>query len=318
MENDFIIQNTKIEPGQNEVIRLNVGRLPSDTRIHLNINVYRSKKEGPTMLVLAGIHGDEINGVEVVRRAIADGIFENLKKGNVIAIPVLNIYGFNNFSREIPDGKDVNRSFPGSLNGSLASRVAAILTKKVLPLVDFGVDFHTGGNSNFNHPKIRYAKDHLVSKELALAFNAPYTIARRPIAKSLRKTALDINKPILVYEGGENLRFDGFSIEKGISGLKKLMKMKGMIDNAPMPEKTIHITKSRWLRARRAGLFRWSKCSGHAVIKGESLGLINDPYGQDEIPVVSKVDGHIFGHNNTPVVKLGDALFHIGLVDQDT
>lgn len=315
MENDFIIQNQEIKPGENTVIRLNVARLPSDTKIHLNINVYRSENPGPTMLVLAGVHGDEINGVEIVRRTIANNMFENLKCGSVIAIPVLNIYGFNNFSREVPDGKDVNRSFPGRLNGSLASRVAAILSKKVLPLADFAVDFHTGGRSNYNYPQIRYTKGNAESRELAEAFNPPFLIANRPIPKSLRKTALDMGIPILVYEGGENLRFDGYSIEKGLAGLRKLMKAKGMTDNAPDPGKTIHITKTFWIRAARAGIFRWSKSSGHQVKRGESLGVINDPYGQDEIPVISKYDGYIFGHNNTPVVSTGDALFHIGIPD---
>ena len=315
MENDFIIQNQEIKPGENTVIRLNVARLPSDTKIHLNINVYRSENPGPTMLVLAGVHGDEINGVEIVRRTIALGMFEDLKCGNVIAIPVLNIYGFNNFSREVPDGKDVNRSFPGKLTGSLASRVAAILSKKVLPLVDFAIDFHTGGHSNYNFPQIRYTKDNPESRELAEAFNPPFLVANRPIRKSLRKTALDMGKPVLVYEGGENLRFDGFSIEKGLAGIRKLMKAKGMTDKAFDPGKTIHITKAFWIRAARAGIFRWSKCSGHEVKRGEPLGVINDPYGQDEIPVISKYDGYIFGHNNTPVVSTGDALFHIGIPD---
>lgn len=315
MSSSFKINKTEIKPGENEVIQLDVAHLPSDTKIHLNINVYRSKIEGPTMLVLAGVHGDEINGVEIVRRTIASGMFENLKRGSVIAIPVLNIYGFNNFSREVPDGKDVNRSFPGSLRGSLASKVAAVLTKKILPLVDFGVDFHTGGNSNYNYPQIRYARENESSRELASYFGAPYTIANRPIPKSLRKTALDIGKHILVFEGGENLRFDGFSIEKGLAGLKRLMKEKDMIDVAPNSDKTLHFSKTTWMRAARAGIFRWSKCSGHAVKKGEPLGVINDPYGQVEIPVLATFDGYIIGHNNTPVVSSGDALFHIGIPD---
>ncbi len=313
MSQEFILHNTTVEPGQNEIIRLNVGRLPSDTRIHLNVNVYRSEQPGPVMLVLGGVHGDEINGVEIVRRTIASEMFENLKSGTVIAIPVLNIYGFNNFSREVPDGKDVNRSFPGAANGSLASRVARILTKKILPLVDFGVDFHTGGNSNYNFPQIRYVKGDLESETLAMAFNPPYLIPNKPIPKSLRKAAMDMDTRILVYEGGENLRFDGFAIEKGIAGLKKLMRAKGMIEKAPEPIKSIKLVKTTWIRAARAGLFRWSKRSGHSVKRGEPLGVINDPYGQDEIPVVSKYDGYIFGHNNTPVVSMGDALFHIGI-----
>jgi hypothetical protein len=311
----FTIQNYQIEPGQNQMVRLNVGRLPSDTRIHLNAFVYRSSEPGPTVMILAGVHGDEINSVEIVRRTIASRMFEQLKRGSVIAIPVLNIYGFNNFSRDVPDGKDVNRSFPGSASGSMASRVAYILTRNILPLVDFGVDFHTGGNSNYNYPQIRYSKGHEPSRELAEAFAAPFTIASKPISKSLRKVALDAGKPVIVFEGGENLRFDGFSIEKGMAGIRRLLAAQGMLESvATSQAAATHIGSTTWLRAARAGMFRWWKQSGHQVNKGEPLGVVNDPYGQDEIPVVAPKDGYLIGHNNSPVVGQGDALFHLGML----
>lgn len=308
----MIINNTSIAPGENAVVRLYVGRLPSDTRIHLNVHVYRSAAPGPVAAVLAGVHGDEVNSVEIVRRSIACRLFENLVCGTVLVIPVLNVYGFNNFSREVPDGKDVNRSFPGSARGSLAARVAYIFTKNILPLIDFGMDFHTGGNSNYNYPQIRYSKGHAASRELAEAFSAPFTIANRPIPKSLRKSALEAGKTMLVFEGGENLRFDGFAIEKGLAGLRRLLFSQGMLPEGPPAANTIHIEKTSWLRASKAGLFRWSKQSGQAIRKGEPLGVINDPFGQDEIPVVARRDGYIIGHNNSPVVGPGDALFHIG------
>jgi len=313
-QQSFTIHTTSIEPGQNAVLRLQVGRLPSDTRIHMNINVYRSEEEGPTLLALAGVHGDEINGVEILRRALACHLFENLKRGSVIAIPVLNIYGFNNFSRDVPDGKDVNRSFPGNRKGSLASRVARTLTHKVLPLVDFGVDFHTGGRSHYNYPQIRFTKGDTAAEQWARAFAAPFLIANRPIPKSLRKVATLAGKPIIVFEGGENLRLDGFAIEKGLAGLKRLMHAQGMIEEEPPPaEKSILFQKTIWLRAARAGMFRWTKQSGHAVQKGEPLAVITDPAGRDEIPVLASRDGYLIGHNNAPVVSQGDALFHIGL-----
>jgi uncharacterized protein len=306
------IQNTKIEPGQHQLIRLPVGRLPSDTKIYLNVHVYRSTEPGPVVLVMAGVHGDEINSVEIVRRTIASRMFENLQRGSVIAIPLLNVYGFNNFSRDVPDGKDVNRSFPGSARGSMAARVAHVFTKNILPLTDFGVDFHTGGNNNYNYPQIRYTAGDTRSRELAGAFAAPFTIGSKPIAKSLRKTALTAGKPIIVFEGGENLRFDGFSIEKGLAGIRRLLHAQGMLPEAPPPEASILIENRTWLRAARPGIFRWSKQSGQRVRTGEPLAVINDPYGQDEIPVVATKDSYIIGHNNNPVVGIGDALFHLG------
>ena len=153
----MVIQNSTIEPGQNQIVRLSVGRLPSDTRIYLNVNVYRSPEPGPVVLFMAGVHGDEINSVEIVRRMVANHLFDKLQCGSIIAIPLLNVHGFNNFSSDVPDGKDVNRSFPGSPNGSMAARVAHVFTKNILPLFDFRVDFHTGGNYNYNYPQIRYS-----------------------------------------------------------------------------------------------------------------------------------------------------------------
>jgi hypothetical protein len=194
----------------------------------------------------------------------------------------------------------------------MAARVAHLFTKHILPVVDFGVDFHTGGNSNYNYPQIRYTKGDARSKTLAAAFGAPYNLASKPIAKSLRKAALDAGKSMLVYEGGENLRFDGFAIEKGLAGIRWLLFQQGMLPHGAPPEQVTHFENTTWIRAARPGMFRWSKQSGQRVRKGEPLGVINDPYGQDEIPVVANRDGHIVGHNNSPVVGQGDALFHIG------
>lgn len=305
------IHNTTIEAGENQTLKLYIGRLPSDNRIQINLHVFRSSLPGPTILVLAGVHGDEINGIEIVRRAITEGIFERLTRGAAVVIPLLNVYGFNNFSREVPDGKDVNRSFPGSLDGSLASRVARAITKKVLPHIDYGIDFHTGGQSRFNYPQVRYSAGDEQSKRLAEAFGAPFLLANRPPAKSLRKIALKHEKPILTYEGGENQRFDGFSIEQGLMGLKRVLVAQDMLEASLPPGQSKTFSDSTWVRAAKAGLFRWQKNSGHAVQKGEPIGVINDPYGMDEIPILSPRNGYIIGHNNAPVVSTGDALFHI-------
>lgn len=313
---DFIINNKKIEPGQSEVLQLHIARLPSGTVINLRVNVFRSKKSGPTLLVMGGVHGDEINGVEIVRRTLVEGLYNDLKAGSVIVIPLLNIYGFINFSRDASEGKDVNRSFPGSLSGSLASRVAATLTKKILPLVDFGVDFHTGGSSRYNYPQIRYSTGDARAEELARSFAAPYLINKPAIPKTLRKIAQGLGAPILIYEGGESLRLDGFSIIRGMKGLKRLMIAEGMLDGE-LAETTglIHFNKTTWLRAERSGIFQWSQESGAKVTKGEPLGEITDPYGEHLTVVRSKRTGYIIGHNNAPVISQGDALFHIGYTE---
>lgn len=311
---NLIIQNNTIEPGQNATLRLSVGRLPSDTRIYLNVHVFRSIAKGPTVLLMGGVHGDEINGVEIMRRTLAMRWFEELKSGSVIIIPLVNVQGFNNFSRDVLDGKDVNRSYPGSANGSMAARLAYLINKHILPVVDFGVDFHTGGNSNYNYPQVRYSPTDPKSKKLAETFGAYYTVASKFIPKSLRKTAFDHGKSIIVFEGGENLRFDQLSIDHGLAGIRRLLHSQGMFaDSKPISAPTISIEKADWIRSERAGIFRWIKQSGEEVKIGDTLAVINDPYGMDEIPVVAKKAGHIIGHNNNPVVGMGDALFHVGV-----
>lgn len=311
------INNTEIAAGENKKVKIRVGYLPSGTEINLFAHVYRAKEEGPTGLILAGIHGDEINGVETLRRMIDSKLFESLKKGTVIVVPLLNVFGFINFSREVPDGKDVNRSFPGNNRGSLASRVARKLTKSILPLVDFGIDLHTGSDSRHNHPQVRYTTIDAKSKELAIEFNAPYTIAKARIPKTLRKVATQMGKPMLVFEGGESKRLDAFSIERASIGIKNVLCYFDILDQNHEAERieSIEIKRTTWVRAAEAGIFIWSKCSGFPVEKGEHLGVIEDVQGKRSINVIAPKSGHIIGHNNAPVVNSGDALFHIGSVD---
>ncbi len=309
---DITINKSRILPGENTIVKLPVGKLPSGTRIHINAHVFRSDNPGPTVLVLGGVHGDEINGVETIRKMIFDDKFMNLQCGTVIAIPIVNIYGFINFSRAVPDGKDVNRSFPGSLKGSLASRVARVITLKILPEVDYIIDLHTGGSSRYNFPQIRYTSTDTRAFELAKIFGAPYIIKKPIISKSLRKVAKEKGIPILVFEGGESLRFDGYSIQIGIEGIQRVLTHLGMLDftGTPLP-KLIHFGKTVWVRAAQSGLFMWTKPSGNKVVKGEIIGVVNDPQGLSSISVLSPREGYIIGHNNASVVNQGDALFHI-------
>ena len=312
------INGYEIRPGERKKIKIRVGKLPSGTQINIFANVYRAKKKGKTILILGGIHGDEINGVEIIRRSIEQEYYEDLISGTVIVIPLLNVYGFINFSREVPDGKDVNRSFPGVNTGSLASRVARKLTKFILPYVDFGIDFHTGGDSRYNYPQIRYSKGVRESKILAEVFNAPFMIEKPMIKKSLRKAAHDMGVPIIVFEGGESKRLDNFAIEKGLAGIKNILLHFDMIE----PEKTkdtkpsIRINKTSWIRARESGLFRSLKTSGYQVDNKELIGMIKDIMGEQSKNIHANRNAYILGHNNAPVVNMGDALFNLGWYEE--
>lgn len=308
------IDDQLIQPGQHGLVRINAGKLPSDNRINVFAHVFNSGVPGPVLLVLGGIHGDEINGIETLRRSIEQRYYDNLKQGAVVVIPLLNVYGFINFSREVSDGKDVNRSFPGHLNGSLASRVARIVTLKILPVTDVALDFHTGGSGRFNYPQVRYDPSDRKAVMIAEAFGAPIRIENKLIANSFRKAASDHGVAAVVYEAGESVRLDQFSIEYGLRGIHNVLWHLGMKDEESDPHRhtSYLVEKSSWLRAGMAGMFLWYKKSGEVLKKNEIAGIINDPYGTKSQEVVAKSDGLIIGHNNASVVNLGDPLFHIG------
>jgi len=293
-------------------IEIPIARLPSNTPIDMVAHCYRSKNDGPTFLVLGGVHGDEVNGIEIVKRAEQQKMFADLVKGTVISIPLLNVYGFINFSRGLPDGKDVNRSFPGSKNGSLASRVARTLTEHILPHVDFAIDFHTGGSAIYNYPQSRVFRDDPASIELAKMFGMPHMIKGGLISKSLRKIAHGMDIPMIVFEGGESLRMDEFSISEGIRGIERVLIAKGMKEGKIPDVHEVVLESNSWLRASRSGMLKCLKVSGDYVMKGEILGTVSGPYGRFEMKIKAKKTGMIYGHNNNPVVSQGDAIFHIG------
>jgi predicted deacylase len=259
------------------------------------------------------MHGDEINGMEIVRRILDRGLHQ-VKRGTVVCMPIINVYGFLNYSRDVPDGKDVNRSFPGTKSGSLASRVAYHLMHDVIPFIDYGIDFHTGGAMRANHPQVRAVLREAANVELANAFHAPFTIDAPFRPNSLRREASRKGKNIIVYEGGESLRFDMQAIEEGVNGTLRLMKHLNMIDWAPEPkEESRIIWTTSWVRAKHAGLFQPTVQCGQLVHKGDWVGTITDPFGEFKEEVKAHETGYVIGMNNGPVINAGDALLHLGL-----
>ncbi len=307
------LSGREILPGEFSQVNFNVGNLPTGNHVSIQMEVHRSVHPGPHVLIIGGVHGDEINGVEIVRRTIATKMFKELIAGTVIVVPLLNVFGFINFSREVPDGKDVNRSFPGSMSGSLASRVARIVTKNLIPQVDVIIDCHAGGKGRYNYPQVRVSKGDKISLALAKAFNPPFIIQKGVLRGSLRKIAKENNKLCLVYEGGEALRLDSYPIAKGVSGIEKTLQFLSMLAGKPAWNgNAVDIQHTSWVRAPKAGLFIWSECSGARVKKGDELGKLFDPYGTENVPVFASIDGYILGHTNAPLVNRGDALFHLG------
>lgn len=313
MTKEVIIAGHPVKPGEFKEININIARLPSRTQIDTPIYVYRGKEDGPVLALTAGMHGDEINGMEIVRRIIDQGL-NKVHRGTVVCMPILNVYGFLNYSRDVPDGKDINRSFPGSKNGSLASRVAWHLMKEVIPFIDIGIDFHTGGAMRTNYPQVRCVMQDPRNVELAFAFHAPFTIDSPFRPHSLRQAAAKHGKHIIVFEGGESLRFDQSAIEEGLNGTLRLMHYLKMIDQSPPPtEENKIIWSSTWVRAHTGGLFQPVIKCGELVQKNQLVGSMTDPFGEFKEEIKAPTTGYVVGLNNIPVVNAGDALMHIGV-----
>ncbi|MFD2200685.1 succinylglutamate desuccinylase/aspartoacylase family protein [Shivajiella indica] len=311
---EIVINGVRIRPGQSINIEIAIARLPTHTLIDLPIFIKRAKEEGPVVLISGGVHGDEINGIVSVRRMLEEEVIHPIK-GTLIFIPLVNIYGFLSNSRTFPDGRDLNRSFPGSKKGSLASQIAFILSNEIIPLIDFGIDFHTGGRMLSNFPQIRVDYKDKKGLELARAFGTHFILNSPHIEKSFRKEAYKKRKHILVYEGGESMRLDEYAVEEAILGTKRLLIYLGMMEGSIETRQTIMVKESSWVRAKVSGIFTSSVRLGDEVKKGQILAKISDPYGQLKIPIKATHNGFVVGLNNNPVVNSGDALVHVGRVD---
>lgn len=310
----IIILGEEIPMGASKEINFNIAKLHTGTNIEIPIIIERAKTPGPTILFTAGIHGDEINGVDIVRQLITRKI-NKPKRGTIICMPILNIFGFLNSNRAFPDGRDLNRMFPGSANGSLASRVAHRLMNEIIPEVDLIVDFHTGGASRFNAAQIRIVKDHPELDELARIFGAPFVLYSDHIAKTFRNACFQLGKPILLYEGGKSFYVDNLISKIGVEGVKRLLDHYGMLNpriKASTPKRpTIFIEDSTWIRARQSGMFKPLININTKVTVNTILGQITDPYGKVYNEVKSTIDGYIINVNEASLVYQGDALFHI-------
>ncbi len=320
-KNILNILGNEIPLGCSKTINFNIAKLYTSTKVEIPIIIERSKNPGPTVLITAGIHGDEINGVEVVRQIIAKKI-NKPAKGSVICIPVLNVFGFLNMDRFFPDGRDLNRVFPGTKNGSLASRFAYQFINDILPAADFCLDFHTGGASRFNAPHIRVDPKNEKLVALAKVFNAPFTLLSKNLDGSYRATCAKKGKDILLFEGGKSQNSSKEIAKEGVQGTMRILKHLDMLHTdfeAPLQDtKSIIIQKSIWMRAKYSGLLHIKIPIGKHVAKGEVLATITDPYGKMRHEVKSNYEGYIINVNESPIVYKGDAIFRItrDLVDE--
>ena len=265
------------------------------------------------MLLTAGLHGDEINGTEIVRELIVKKI-NKPKRGTIICIPVINIFGFVNQTREFPDGRDLNRIFPGSKTGSLASQFAYYILKEIIPHIDYAIDFHAGGAQRFNAPQIRIVPNNAELKTLSDVFGAPFTLYSNNISGSFRSSCDKMNVKMLLFEGGKSVDINNAVTKEAVEGTKRFLMHFGMLKNKheiSKPHQTIYIEKSDWIRANFSGMFHGLKQIGSYVTKGELLATISDPFGKVSHKLKAPHAGYLINVNDAPIVYQGDAVFHI-------
>jgi len=313
---EFRIGETPIERGRRRVVHLPIAALYShDAPLTLPVHVIRGHREGPVMFVSAAIHGDELNGVEIIRRLLRHTAVRRLK-GTLLAIPVVNGFGMLQHSRYLPDRRDLNRSFPGSVSGSLGARLAHLFVREIIDRSDVGVDLHTGAQGRKNLPQVRANLDDAHTRELAQAFGVPVVIHSATRDGSLREVAAERGVKMLLFEAGESLRFDELSIRAGLQGVLRLMRHVGMIPpgrpQAPVPP--FIARSSSWVRAPSSGMVNLRKRLGEYVDSGDLVARIFDPYDLFNAPaldVVTDYQGVVVGINNNPLIHEGDALMHI-------
>jgi predicted deacylase len=305
------IAGTTIEAATKAKLELPIARLMSGTPVALPVVVLHGRHDGPTAWLSAAVHGDELCGVEIIRRVL-EGLDPKSMSGTVLAVPVVNVHGFNTGDRYLPDRRDLNRSFPGSGRGSLAARVAHLLMTEVVSRCSVGIDLHTGSDRRINLPQIRADLDDAETLALATTFGAPVAIHSRVRDGSLRQAATEAGATVLLYEGGEASRFDRAAISAGTSGTRRVLARLGIAPGGEdEPAESLLSRRSRWVRAHRSGILHLDAGLGERVSAGEGIATIRDPFGKRLSRVTARHDGIVIGHTQAALVNQGDAVVHV-------
>ncbi len=319
MVEPFQFAGVEVSPGKRRIVEIPVGRRSTRAELVLPVEIVHGRRPGPSLFISAAIHGDEINGVEIIRRVLRRSMRD--LSGTIIAVPIVNIYGFIGLSRYLPDRRDLNRSFPGTEKGSLAGRLAYTFLKEIVSKSTHGIDLHTGAIHRYNLPQIRACLDQPETERLARAFGAPVVLNANLRDGSMRQAVMEREIPMLVYEAGEALRFDEASIRAGARGVFQVMRALKMLPESTKKAKKTEpyiAHSSYWVRAPESGILRNRIELGGAVKKGQTIGIIADPLGREEFEVPANHGGVIIGKTMLPLVNEGDALYHIASFDRPT
>lgn len=307
------IGGTEVPRGRYLTVHLPLARLYTYVDMHMSVHIMRGRRDGPTLFVSAAVHGDEIIGVEITRRLLRMKLLKQLR-GTLIVIPVVNVYGFINRTRYLPDRRDLNRAFPGSASGSLASQLANVFMREIVSHCTHGIDLHTGSNHRSNLPQIRTNLDNEDNVRMAKAFGAPVILNANLRDGSLREAVHALRIPMLLYEAGEALRFDEPAIKVGLRGVLNVMRTIGQLPARKAKKKPFEpliAQSSRWVRAPKSGMLHSEVALGTQVRRDDTLGIVSDPGGENAEKILSPVSGVVGGKANLPLVHRGDAVFNI-------
>ena len=315
-----MIGGERIAPGEHRTVDIPVAPLYTHDDLSISVQVMHGSRPGPVVFICAALHGDEINGVEIIRRLLQHRALRSLR-GTLLAIPIVNVYGFLNHSRYLPDGRDLNRSFPGSDAGSLAARVANTFLQEIVVKSDYGIDLHTGARHRANYPQIRADLDMPGARAMTEAFGVPLALDAKIRDGSLREAAGDAGIPVILYEAGEALRFEELYIRAGVNGIVNVLREVGVLRASrrrqPRPPPIVS-DQSSWLRAPASGILRALVPLGAKVVAGQTVAVVADPLGSSEVPLEATGDGVVIGRSNLPLVYEGDAVFHIARYGRKT
>lgn len=306
------IGDTTVAPGERTTVRLPLADLYTGESISMPVHVVCGRRSGPVLFVSAAVHGDELNGVEVVRRLLKRRALKSMR-GTLLAVPVVNVHGFLDQSRYLPDRRDLNRSFPGSRKGSIAARMAWTFVNEIFAKSNYGIDLHTGALNRSNLPQIRANLDDPKTLEFAKAFGVPVIVNANIRDGSLRGCAADRGMPVLIYEAGEALRFDELSIRAGVLGTLRAMRHIGMLPPVGRSSAVTPViaASTSWVRSPDSGIVSRKVELGARVTQGQRLAMVGSPLGDEETTVTAPFDGIVIARSNLPLAHEGDALFNI-------
>ncbi len=302
----------KIEPGESRNVQLTVGESYSSMAIQIQLHIRRGIEDGPVVFVTAALHGDELNGCGAVRQLIQDEDFQ-LQRGSIILVPVLNLPAFERHSRYLPDRRDLNRSFPGTPDGSLASRMAHTIFSELVSRCNYGIDLHTASVRRTNYPTIRADLSQPEVRRIAEAFGSEIIINGKGPKNSFRREACTAGCPTIIMEGGEVWKVEPGIVETAVRGIKNVLHELKMIEvkTEPPPYQVI-IEKSKWIRAERGGFLDFHIQPGDILEKGDPITTSTTILGDDQSTLVAPFNGVVMGMTSLPSLSPGEPICNLG------